>query len=188
MIYYPEESKVPNGFSTSQYDIRPLLTSDVEKDYEAVMAAQELNLRWTEGRWPKDGFTVEENLEDLEYHQKMHEERKEFTFTVMDPEEKYCLGCIYFNPLRSEILEVVKAKGLTYASSSIVFFWLRPDLTDKQFSYRIFEKIRDWIKTEWEFNHVYYYIRGNSTAEERRIFLDAGLDEKFTSGKSVFYS
>ena len=87
MNYYPETGKVPEGFSTSQFTVRPLLATDVEKDYQAVMATQDLNLRLTEGRWPKNGFTTEENLEDLKYHQQMHEERKEFTFTVMDPQE-----------------------------------------------------------------------------------------------------
>lgn len=188
MDYYPKTAIVPKGFSTPQFTIRPLLATDVQKDYEAVMAAQELNLRLTEGRWPKDGFSVEENLEDLKYHQIMHEERKEFTYTIMDPEEQNCLGCIYFYPPNIETTGGLKANNLSEDFVSIMYFWLRPDMTTNEFGRRFFDDIRGWIKAEWDFNNVYYHIRGNSTPDDRQIFLEVGMEEKFKVGKNIYFA
>ena len=188
MTYYPIKSNVPFGFSTSDFLIRPLLASDVKKDYEAVMATQELNLRWTEGRWPRDGFTLEENRKDLEHHQQMHEERKEFTFTVLTPDENTCLGCVYFKALNPEIVAELKAKTLLQEHIATVFFWLRPDLTNRTFMNNFFKHIINWVETEWEFDKVYYFIRGTSLPEDRQVFLDAKLTEKFKVGNTRFFA
>jgi hypothetical protein len=187
MTYYPEKSNIPVGLSTSEFIIRPLLVSDVEKDFEAVMATQELNLRWTEGRWPKDGFTLEENRKDLEYHQQMHEERKEFTFTVLSPDEKTCLGCVYFKELTPEIIEELKRNNLEQEYVGIVFFWLRPDVINKKFTNRFFNQLIQWVDTEWEFKKVYYFIRGASIPRDRQVFLEAKLEEKFRVGNTPYY-
>ena len=188
MKFYPEKSKVPEGFSTNNYKIRPLLITDVEKDYEAVMATQELNLRLTEGRWPKNGFSLEENLKDLKYHQQMHEERKEFTFTVMNSDETTCLGCIYFKTLNSEMINELKNNNLNQDYIAIIYFWLRPDLTDKAFADNFINDIINWINSEWEFSQVYYFIRGISLPEDQNIFLDANLSEKFKVGNTKFFA
>ncbi|MFV2016226.1 MAG: hypothetical protein ACC656_12405, partial [Candidatus Heimdallarchaeota archaeon] len=117
-----------------------------------------------------------------------HEERKEFTFTVMDPGETHCLGCVYLKPLDPEIIIELKAKNLFQDQVSVLYFWLRPDLTNKEFARNFFEKIRKWINAEWDFNLVYYYIRGNSTSEDRQIFTEVGMEEKLRVGKSIFFS
>ena len=84
-MFYPEESSVPTERRTQDFTIRPLRTTDVELDYNAVIASRELLLSITKGRWPRDGFTMEDNMRDLVHHEKLHVEYKEFTFSIMNP-------------------------------------------------------------------------------------------------------
>ena len=74
-----------------------LSVDDVEKDFEAVIESREL-LRSRGGSWPRDGFTLKENLKDLKRHQKEFLNRKAFAYTVISLDESRVLGCMYINP------------------------------------------------------------------------------------------
>ena len=91
----------------------------------------------------------------------MHEQQKEFTFSVMNPDETKCLGCIYFKGLNNEIIDELKAKNLLQDYITVVYFWLRPDLTNKSFADNFFKDIIDWVNSELNFSQVYYFIRGS---------------------------
>src|SRR5260370_783447 len=98
-MFYPESARVPEFLRTDEFLVRPLRATDVELDYDAVISSRaELWLR-SAGKWPREGFTLEENLADLVRHEREHLERTAFTYTVMNPTETECLGCIYINPL-----------------------------------------------------------------------------------------
>ena len=76
-----------------------LSVDDVEKDYEAVMESQEL-LRSGGSSWPREGFTLEENLADLKRHQQEFLNREAFAYTVVSIDESRVLGCVYIDPAR----------------------------------------------------------------------------------------
>src|ERR1700676_5460049 len=98
-MFYPESACVPELLKTDEFLVRPLRATDVELDYDAVISSRaELWLR-NGGEWPREGFTLEENLADLVRHEREHLERVAFTYTVMNLEETICLGCVYINPL-----------------------------------------------------------------------------------------
>ena len=107
--FVPNDFKIPTLLETDLFRLRMLSVDDVEKDYEAVIESRELLNTMFGGPWPRVGFTLEENLTDLERHQRSasigdvpaHQEvldRKAFAYTVVSLDETKVLGCIYINP------------------------------------------------------------------------------------------
>ena len=84
MIFGNKDAMIPDGLKTDKFLIRPLLTTDVELDYAAVMESKELLRKWEQSSWPADDFTIADNLKDLERHSREHVNRESFTFTVMN--------------------------------------------------------------------------------------------------------
>ena len=97
-MFVPSDFCVPSLFETERFRLRMLSVDDVEKDYEAVMESCELLHAMFGGPWPREGFTLEENLQDLQRHQQDFLERKSFTYTVVTLDESRVLGCVYINP------------------------------------------------------------------------------------------
>ena len=102
MIFYSEEFAVPEILQTGNFIFRPLRASDVELDFDAVVSSSFMLRAWSQSKWPIDGFTLEENLKDLQRHEREHLEKKAFTYTILNPEETFCIGCIYIEPLIQE--------------------------------------------------------------------------------------
>jgi len=92
--FVPEDFVIPSVLETEYFRLRMLSVDDVEKDYEAVMETQERFLSLGYG-WPREGFTIEENLADLEQHQREFLHREAFAYTVVSPDESRVLGCVY---------------------------------------------------------------------------------------------
>ena len=99
MRFYPDDAPVPASLVTPEFMLKPLDASHVELDFDALMSSRpRLNL-WSGNLWPRDDFTLAENLEDLEGHDVEQRAREAFTYTVLDPARQQCLGCVYINPL-----------------------------------------------------------------------------------------
>ncbi|MDH5495184.1 MAG: GNAT family N-acetyltransferase [Candidatus Bathyarchaeota archaeon] len=129
---------------TDRFRLRMLSVDDVEKDYEAVIESRELLQTMFGGPWPRPGFTLEENLIDLERHQQEFLSRKAFAYTVISLDEARVLGCVYIN--QSE----------TADSDAIVVMWVRQTEYDKGLDEILFNKVRDWISSDWPFKKVDY--------------------------------
>ena len=82
MTFYPDDALVPAGLRSDGFLLRPLRATDVELDYEAVMATQEVLRRGNDGAWPRPDFTLEENLADLQGHEADFLARRGFTGIV----------------------------------------------------------------------------------------------------------
>ena len=80
--FVSEDFLVPETFETRDFRLRMLTVNDVEKDYEAVIESRSLLHSMFGGGWPWEGFTVDENLRDLERHQQEFFNRQAFTYTV----------------------------------------------------------------------------------------------------------
>src|SRR5215831_8205486 len=98
-MFYQSDGPVPEALRTNEFLLRPLSATDVHLDYDAVISSRAQLLRSSGGTWPKEEFTLEEDLADLKRHEREHRERVAFTYTVMNPAETECLGCLYMNPL-----------------------------------------------------------------------------------------
>jgi len=121
-----------------------LSIDDVKKDYEAVMESWELLHTMFGGSWPRPGFSLEENFVDLERHQKEFLSRKAFAYTVMSLDETRVLGCVYIDPPE------------TTDSDAVVVMWVRQIEYDKGLDEILFNKVRNWIRSDWPFKKVDY--------------------------------
>ena len=105
--FVPPDFDVPEQLETDTYRLRMLTTSDVVKDYDAVMSsAAHIDELWNGVSWP-EGLTIEQNLIDLGWHQKEFQRRRSFAFTVTDLDGERVLGCVYINPTRKRGYDAV---------------------------------------------------------------------------------
>lgn len=141
--FVPDNFAVPPCFETNHFRLRMLSVKDVAKDYEAVIESRDL-LHSMGSTWPREDFTIEENLADLERHQQEFIERKAFAYTVVSLDESQVLGCVYINPAESE------------AADSTVYLWVRQSEYDKGLDGVLFRAVKEWIETAWPFTRVIY--------------------------------
>jgi RimJ/RimL family protein N-acetyltransferase len=177
MKFYSDSFLVPELLQADKFIFRPLRGSDVELDYDAVMSSSDMLRAWSQSDWPRDGFTLEENLEDLQRHEQEHLEKKAFTYTIMNPEETFCLGCIYLNPLLPEELDLVNyqhpvADEEAFAAS--VRYWIRESHASKEFNTMILERIIHWLDREWRFNCVVFPV-AMADSMQTKLFDEVGL-------------
>jgi hypothetical protein len=146
-IFVPPDFDVPSVFETEQFRLRMLSVEDVEKDYEAVIESRELLRSMYGGSWPRDGFTLEENLRDLEQHQQEFLDCEAFAYTVISLDESRVLGCVYINPPR-----------MTDADAEVVM-WVRQSEFDRGLDAILFKTVKDWLNSVWPFSSVTYPYR-----------------------------
>ena len=122
-----------------------LKLSDVVKDYDAVMSSVE-HLQKTkpfgpDQKWPM-GLTFEQNLIDLGWHQKEFQMRSSFAYTVMNPNETQCLGCLYIEPTTK------------FDYDAKIYMWIRQSEIPTGLDKYLFETVKEWINEKWPFSKV----------------------------------
>ena len=137
----PRTFPVPQRYEQAEFVLRMLERSDAEADYEAVMESAERLRRGSPHGWPRPGFTLEENRDDLARHQAEFESGVAFAYTMVDPADENVLGCLYINPSTS--------------ADADVYMWVRdshaPALTDT-----LFKAVDNWLEEQWPFEKVNY--------------------------------
>ena len=144
------DSFVPPGFDpptslvTDRFLLEPLGPQHNEADHAAWMSSIE-HIRSTpgypDGRWPPaNGLTLEENLKDLRRHADDFARRKGFTFTVLDPESRAVIGCVYLYPPDSEEWDIT------------VQSWVRVDRADLDVP--LADAVARWLATDWPWERV----------------------------------
>lgn len=92
---------MPRELTTERFRLEPLGPKHNDSDY-AAWTSSIPHLRQTPGLvgwgWPRDELTLEQNLADLVEHAQDFEERKGFTYTVLDPASGEVIGCVYIYP------------------------------------------------------------------------------------------
>jgi len=142
----PDGFKIPEKLETDRFRLRMLNVDDVDQDYEAVMSSIE-HLQGVFGErssWPSPDLTKKQDLIDLGWHQKEFQNRTSFAYTVMRPDEKVCLGCMYIFP--------TDKKGY----DADVFMWVTKKEYDKGLDSILFEAVKGWIEKNWPFKKVAY--------------------------------
>lgn len=144
--FVPADFEVPAVLETADFRLRMLSVDDVEMDYEAVMETQQ-RLRSLGSSWPRDGFTLEENLADLRRHQQEFEDRVAFAYTVVALDESRVLGCLYINPTQDQEIDAQIA------------MWVRESEFQRGLDPILFATVQKWIKESWPFTTVDYLQR-----------------------------
>ena len=140
----PDSFEVPATLETDRFRLRMLSADDVIKDYEAVIESRELLQAQFGGAWPRAGFTLEENLIDLQRHQREFEQREAFAYTVVSLDESRVLGCVYINPSQDKDIDAE------------VYLWVRQSEFDKGQDPILFEAVKKWLGEAWPFERVQY--------------------------------
>ena len=197
MAWYPADAPVPGELRTEEFLLRPLRASDVGLDYDAVIGSRELLLVHSGGRWPAEGFSLADNLADLEGHEREHKERVAFTYTVLTPDGARCLGCVYVNPLRPTLRRLAgrgdyaavpgaedaadddPAWGDVRDDEAVVHFWVRPECVAADLDRRLLAALLAWFRREWAFSRVAFLANRNQR-RHLELFADAGLRERYT--------
>lgn len=195
MTFYPDDAPVPVELRADDFLLRPLRAADASLDFEAVMATQEALRRDNGGRWPRPDFTLEENVADLHGHAADFGARRGFTYTVMDPTETRCLGCVYIYPPEDDGEEgggASRPGGLprvsTYAhppadadgggearaGEAEVRFWVREDGVGDGLDRRLLVVLLPWLREAFAFTRL---CSPAWASDERRIAIlgEAGL-------------
>ncbi len=142
--FVPDDFEILMLLETDHFRFRMLSVDDVEKDYEAVIESQELLHIMFGCPWPRLGFTLKENLVDLERHQQEFLDRKAFAYTVVSLDETQVLGCLYINPSK------------TTGPDAVVVMWVCQSEYDKGLDEIMFNTVKDWISADWPFRKVDY--------------------------------
>lgn len=170
MRFHPPDTPVPDGTRSDRLILRPLRATDVDADYDAVMSSRAMLRTWSQTTWPAEDFTRDENLRDLERHEREHVEGSAFTYTVFDPTATRCLGCVYLTPLRAA--QEAACGGGTYGVN--VGFWVRASEIGRDLDRHLLGCLRDWFASEWRFDTVVFTIAPDDD-RQAALLTDAGL-------------
>jgi hypothetical protein len=168
---------VPEELCTQEVVLRPLSARHNPLDYDAVMASQEQLRLGNLSCWPRDGFTPAENLADLIEHEQEFAARKAFVYSILNPDETRCLGCVYINP-RERVLRYYHASEAELAAvgddEAEVDFWVRSERLADELDRRLLASLRNWLREAFAFTDVRF---GALACEERQVRLlqSAGL-------------
>lgn len=179
-----EAASIPAGLHHERFVATPLTTDTATMDYASYMASPDVIRVHSDGRWPVEGFTLEDDLQLVAQHQADHEDRRAFTYVLLAPTQDEALGCLYLNPLR-EYLQRAGAEPRLIdkvpSASAMVTFWLRQDQQDTGLAETVVEAVNDWLLTEWPLETYAFRVlpeeRSSCSALERlnlqqtRLFL-----------------
>ncbi|MBN1138909.1 MAG: N-acetyltransferase [Anaerolineae bacterium] len=171
MSFYPETAPVPAALRTDDFLLQPLGASHVALDYEALMDSKEMLRTWSQSDWPADDFTLADNLADLERHAREHVERQAFTYTVLDPAAKTCLGCVYVKPPPPALWDgavcgTQVVQGRDHVAD--VCFWVRRSRLADDLDKRLLAVLRTWFEQAWAFDRVVFHT---ARQDKRQVTL-----------------
>jgi len=173
-MFYPNDAPVPEELRTEEFLLRPLRASDVALDYDAVINSRAELLLGSGGMWPREGFTLEENLADLQRHEQEHHDRIAFTCTIMNPDETECLGCVYIVPLEQLVGHDGASGEYLSENTAYVSFWVRQSRLADQLDKRLLQALIPWFQKEWAFLHV-LFITQRIVQRQIQLFEEMGL-------------
>ena len=146
MNFVPQDFIIPEKLETDLFIIRKITKDDAEKDYEAVMSSRQhlISLGDEGDTWPEENMTIEENIEDLERHEKDFKNRKAFVYTVMSLDETLCLGSVYIYPTKEKNFDAQ------------IYYWTRMSEIKNGLEEYLFNVVKVWIREKWTFKAVVY--------------------------------
>jgi hypothetical protein len=156
--FVPAGFEVPNVLETPSFRLRKLTEADAEKDYEAVMSSVD-HIRATlpPGNWPWPGYTLRQNRRALTRHEREFDRREAFAYTVVTPDEREVLGCVYINPY-------------PYGrADAAVFLWVTTESVAAGVEPVVFSTVRAWLTDAWPFRSVVFPGRMPPRREEAPI-------------------
>ncbi|HTI78447.1 MAG TPA: hypothetical protein VL634_25820 [Mycobacterium sp.] len=141
----PDDFAVPTELRATSFRLEPLGPDHNARDHQAWMSSI-AHLQATPGfedrGWPPDeGFSAEQNLDDLVEHADEFKRRVAFAYSVLAPDSDDVIGCVYIDPGDRD-------------GSASVRSWVRADVAELDAPLR--KAVRDWLTESWPFNDIEY--------------------------------
>ena len=146
--FVPPDFDVPLGIETGRFVLEPLGPEHNERDYDAWTSSMEhihSTPGWDDHRWPHE-MTLDQNRADLEGHRDDFRSRTGFTYTVLDPQSRDVIGCVYLYPLPDSD-DDARARSWVRASHA-------------ELDVHLWCAVTDWLASDWPFASVEYAPRG----------------------------
>lgn len=173
---------VPAGLTTDEFVLRPITASDAQADFEAVVETREYLRLWEQSDWPADDFTVDANRDDLVGLEERHDGHYAYTYTVVDPEGREALGCVYIFPIGAKFLarsEVTPRGDEAWSEvEAVVYFWARRARMETGMDARLLDALRGWFATEWKLSRV-VFVTNEQFAQQVELIERSDLVRKF---------
>jgi hypothetical protein len=142
--FVPDDFQPPLELVADGFLLEPLGPQHNEDDYDAWSSSIE-HIRATRGyadsRWPRP-MTLDENRADLERHARDFAARSGFTYTVLDPDTRGVIGCLYIYP---------DTQG---EHDAVVQSWVRATHADRDAALRAL--VSRWLAEVWPFERISY--------------------------------
>jgi RimJ/RimL family protein N-acetyltransferase len=152
MQLVPDTFTVPEKLEHPKFLLRKLCMRDAYLDYLAVMTSIDVIQKTRGGRWPSPDLSFEDDLIDLAWHQREFERRSSFAYTVMNPDETECLGCVYFFP--------PDWRGADPKDADVdVSFWVTQRAYDQGLYQVLYKVITKWLRSSWPFKRIHFSNR-----------------------------
>jgi hypothetical protein len=175
--FRPAGAVPPARLRAERFVLQPLRASDVERDYDAVMSSRAELRRWSQSTWPAEDFTLAENRDDLERHEREHGAGEAYTYTVLAPDGPRCLGCVYLAPLLPAEAALPPLAVARHAAR--VTYWVRAAEVAGDLDRALFDELRDWLWTAWWFDRVAFTVAAEEERQQALCraagLLDAGV-------------
>ena len=140
--FVPDDFVVPREFAGSGFRLEPLGPEHNERDHAAWMSSID-HIRATPGfpdpddDWPHP-MGLNENMADMLMHQRHFEERRGFTYSVLDGDE--VVGCVYIYPAREDGVDAE------------VTSWVAADRAE--LDEVVWRTLNEWLEQDWPFGSV----------------------------------
>lgn len=162
--------------------MRPITVSDAALDHAAVMESRDALRLWEQSIWPADDFTVEDDRADLERMEERHVAGVAFGYTVLDPDESRCLGCVYVFAHDARFLAVSDITAVSGARwdriDAAVYFWVRTSMTAGGLDRTLLGRLRQWFRDGWGFDDV-VFVTSELFTQQVQLLATTDLELRF---------
>lgn len=179
---FPRRS-APSSLVTEAFVLRPIRAEDAEQDYAAVMESKEYLRRWEQTSWPEDDFTVAANRADLIRLEQRHRDGVAYTYTVLDPTQATCLGCVYLLPhdatfLTKATITPVAADDWWEEVDAAIYFWVRASALANQTDRVLLDTLRRWLAEDWDLDR-YVFVTSEQFTQQVALIESTDLQLRF---------
>jgi hypothetical protein len=189
--------RAPQGTRTEELLLRPIVAGDAALDYDAVIESREFLRGWEQTGWPEDHFTVEANRADLARMEQRHREGQSFAYTVMNPAETQCLGCVYVFPSDARLFTKAQITAVGddrwFDFEAVIHFWIRTSRIADGLDHRLLDTLDAWFTHEWRLAH-YLLVSSEPSEQQLALIQSTGrrlrfeLDYPDRSGKELAFA
>ncbi len=141
-LLVPSRFAVPLRHETLDFVFMPLVVDLNELDYRAVVESR-AHLHAMFGlTWPPANHSRVANRRAIDRHWQAFRRREAFTYAVLTPDGRMCLGCVYI------------VRPTQPGHDARVFLWVRQQAHDEGLDRALYRAVTEWLAWRWPFRNV----------------------------------